>query len=593
MKHLIPDTVFDQHVIVLGKTRSGKSSVMRLMVEHLLDQGHAACIVDPKGDWWGLKASANGKQAGYPVVIFGGDHADVPLNSRSGAAVAELVATGNRSCIIDLGGWMPGARTEFWIDFSSSFFRMHRGRHYLVVDEVHNFCPKGKIMDPNSGKMLHWSNRLASEGLGKGISLLAASQRPQKVHNDFLTSCETLVAMRVIHKADRNAFEDWIDGCGDPEKGPEVVNSLAALKRGEAWVWSPEAEFGPKKIQFPMFATYDSFKAQSSVVPAKLKGWADVDLVEVTKKLEAVVKEAEANDPKKLQARIRELERQKVQVKSPVSIPTISSKTEREVRQLKQALKDAMNIIVKIETIGFEKGGVLPEEEMHKLMERIGEQISHMVDTKLSARKAQLENLQREAKRTLSRMKQIMEGDVTVQIAARRNEPVSIEMPRLRPAPQSSGIVSDGNLSVGEKACLTAAAQYDGGVERNQLSILTGYKRSTRDAYVLRLKNKGFIQDRGDKILATTEGISALGSFERLPEGPELQDYWRGKLPQGEKKIFEFLLPHKTNPVDRESITDATGYQRSTRDAYIMRMGAKKLVEQAGPGQVKLASFLF
>ena len=35
-KLLIPEAVFDQHIIVLGKTRSGKSSAMRLLVEHLL-----------------------------------------------------------------------------------------------------------------------------------------------------------------------------------------------------------------------------------------------------------------------------------------------------------------------------------------------------------------------------------------------------------------------------------------------------------------------------------------------------------------------------------------------------------------------------
>jgi len=306
----VPTEVFDQHIIVLGKTRSGKSSAMRFLVEHLLDAENPVCIIDPKGDWWGLKASADGKHAGYPVVIFGGEHGDVPLNARSGSAVAELVATGNRSAIIDLGGWMPGDRTQFWIDFASTYFRTHRGRHWLVIDEVHNLCPKGKIMDPNAGKMLHWTNRLASEGLGKGIAILAASQRPQKVHNDFLTSCETLIAMRVIHKADRDALKDWVDACGEPEKGKEVLNTVAQNERGEAWVYSPESKFGPEKIKFPMFSTYDSFKPQRAGDSAKLQGWAEVNLAEVTKKLETVVKEAEANDPAKLKQRIRELEQQ-------------------------------------------------------------------------------------------------------------------------------------------------------------------------------------------------------------------------------------------------------------------------------------------
>src|SRR5262249_45761598 len=144
-------------------------------------------------------------------------------------------------------------------DFASTLFAKNVGELYLVGDEFHNFAPKGKILDPQAGKCLHWSNRLLSEGRGLGIVCLTASQRPQKVHNDSLTSHETLVAMRVIHAAARGAIKDWIDGCGDPAKGKTVLDSLANLARGEAWVWSPEIGFGPTKVKFPMFSTLDSF----------------------------------------------------------------------------------------------------------------------------------------------------------------------------------------------------------------------------------------------------------------------------------------------------------------------------------------------
>src|SRR5277367_3072053 len=115
VKFPIPEAVFNQHIILLGKTRSGKSSVMRLCAEHLLEKGKPVTIVDPKGDWWGLKLSKDGKRPGYPMVIFGGDHADIPINPQSGNVVAELLSTGNRSSIIDLGGWTVADRTRFWI----------------------------------------------------------------------------------------------------------------------------------------------------------------------------------------------------------------------------------------------------------------------------------------------------------------------------------------------------------------------------------------------------------------------------------------------------------------------------------------------
>lgn len=365
MKPHIPDTVFSQHIAVLGKTGSGKSSVLRLFVEQLLDEAKPVCIIDPKGDWWGLKSSASGKSAGYPVVIFGGEHGDVPLNAHSGTHVAELIATGNRPCIIDLGGWTVADRTRFFIDFAGTMFRTTRGNRFLVIDEVHNFAPQGKIMNPEAGKMLHWANRLASEGRGKGLTIMSASQRPQKVHKDFLTCSETLVAMRVIHPLDRSAIKDWIDGAGDPSKGREVLDTLASMKRGEAWVWSPEIAFGPERLTFPLFRTYDSFAAQANSGEVKLKGWASVDLDEVRDKLAAVVEEAKANDPAELKKQIAELKRQKPAAAvdhSAIDRAVASAVKERdahwqkEVAKITNALRDRDSRLGKIESLAHLNG---------------------------------------------------------------------------------------------------------------------------------------------------------------------------------------------------------------------------------------------
>lgn len=308
----IPPGAFAQHTIALGKTRSGKSSKLRLIVERLLDdvRQRPVCIVDPKGDWWGLKSSADGRSAGYPVIIFGGEHSDLPINEHSGAAVAELITTEIPFSIIDLGGWMVGARTRFFIDFASTLFRLSRGARHLVIDECHNFAPQGRVIDPDSAKMVHWSNRIASEGAGKGITLISASQRPQKVHKDYVTSHETLIACRVIHPLDRNAIKEWVDGCADPSVGKEVVGALAGLDRKEAYVWSPEIGFGPSRVAFPMFRTYDSFKPQEAGSTGSLKGWAAVDLGAAQTRLAAIVEEAKANDPKALKATIIDLQKQ-------------------------------------------------------------------------------------------------------------------------------------------------------------------------------------------------------------------------------------------------------------------------------------------
>lgn len=313
-KLCFPAKVLDQHAVWLGKTGSGKSSALRGVVENLLDQGKRVCIVDPKGDWWGLKSSADGKSAGYPVIAFGDfkeqKASDIPINAQSGKHVAELIVSGNRPCIIGFRGWMPGQMTDFWIDFASTLFNTNTGELFVVIDEVHNFAPKGKIMDPKAGKVLHWTNRLLSEGRGLGLVFLIASQRPQKVHNDALTCCETLVAMRVNHAADRNALKEWIDGCGDKTHGQQILNSVADMERGEAFVWSPEIKFGPQRLKFPMFNTFDSFAPPQLQKKVSQSGWSEVDLEVVKEKLAAVIEESKANDPRELKKQIFELRRQ-------------------------------------------------------------------------------------------------------------------------------------------------------------------------------------------------------------------------------------------------------------------------------------------
>jgi len=547
----IPRAALAQHVIALGKTGAGKSSAMRLLVEGLLDDAKPVTIIDPKGDWWGIKSAADGKRPGYPVVIFGGEHADVPINAHAGAAVAELVATGNRPSLIDLGGWMVGERTRFFIEFASTLFKFTRGARHLVIDEVHNFAPQGKIMDVDAGKMLHWANRLASEGRGKGLTILAASQRPQKVHKDFLTGCETLIAMRVIHKLDRDAIKDWIDGCADPAKGKEVLTTLAGMKRGEAWAWSPEIEFGPERVKFPMFSTYDSFKPQAADA-GKLKGWAEVDLDEVRTKLAASIEQAQANDPTLLKKRIAELERQS----RTVPVPAKASQEDQKAAEQR----------------GFDRGVAEVQRAFAKHLKALKADTHQAIEGAFHGVLA-----------------------LPVDMPAYTAPPQQARAPVQRPAPRS-GAKSNGSgvrLPPGEKAVLSACIQFPDGLERSQLTVLTGYKRSSRDAYIARLREKGYILVNGEVVRATAEGEAALPDAEPLPTGAALRDYWMARLPPGERAILEVLISHYPVDIARAALDEHTEYKRSSRDAYLARLAAKQLVTEPERGTVRATDALF
>jgi hypothetical protein len=307
----LPDAALQQHIAVLGKNGSGKTYASKaVIVEPLLAAGKRVAIVDPTSAWWGLRSSADGKAPGFPVLVLGGDHGDLPLPVSGGAAVARLIVDQGVNLIADTGNLTVGERTRWMIDFAGAIYRLNRTPLYLVIDEAHVFAPQGKVPDPDTGKMLHAVNQLASGGRSRGIRLTMITQRPQKLHKDALTTADTLIAMRVLAPHDRDAVKAWIDGCGDPAHGRDVLNSLAQLKRGEGWVWYPEGGH-LLRTQFPGIRTFDSSATPTDGHAVKTpKGAAEIDLTEINKALAEAVREAEANDPKRLRAKLVELERE-------------------------------------------------------------------------------------------------------------------------------------------------------------------------------------------------------------------------------------------------------------------------------------------
>lgn len=80
----LPLDLVTQACAILAKRRVGKSYTARRIVEELLRAHQQVIILDPKGDWWGIRSAADGRGPGLPVTIFGGGHADVELTPSSG-----------------------------------------------------------------------------------------------------------------------------------------------------------------------------------------------------------------------------------------------------------------------------------------------------------------------------------------------------------------------------------------------------------------------------------------------------------------------------------------------------------------------------
>lgn len=541
---------------MLGKTGAGKSSALRHIVEHLLRENKRVCIIDPKGDWWGLKSSADGKGAGFPVIAFGDfkgqRQGDIPINERAGKHVADLVASGNRPCIIGFSGWTITAMTEFWIHFAEGIFSQNQGELYIIGDEFHNFAPKGSLKgkEGRGAMSLHWSNRLLSEGRGIGIVCLLASQRPAKVHNDTLTSCETLIAMRVTHAADRRAYEDWIDGCGDETQGREVIASVASMPRADAYVWSPEIGFGPKRVTFPMFKTFDSFAPPQLQKKVSQSGWAAVNLDEVKVKLATVIEEEKANDPGELKRKLQEAERKL----------RIAEQKAPETQQPAEIVTRTLPL--------FGDGTAKDIEDMAFTLNQKG--------TEMLSKAVEISDLLKEVRGQVASMAQN-------QPKPRFDSETSITRVRYAPTPSPRQFAKATNGDEGEltgmgRKMLTALAQHPEGLTKGQILTHAAYASSGPVSTTFGLLNRmGWTQSNGTILQITAEGRKVLGAYEPLPTGKALQEHVLNKAIPMERAFLTVIFEVYPGTITKGELLERTGYASSgpvsTTFARLVRLG--------------------
>ena len=553
----IPDAVLAQHTAFLGKTGSGKTSTAKLAVEQIVRDNPSArvCVLDPiKSDWWGLTSSADGKKPGLPFHVLGGPRGHVPLHDSAGKAIGELVATGALPLsIIDMADFPAGGLQKFFNDFAPALMKKMRGVVYLVIEEAHEFAPKERSGIGAENMAIHWAKKLATAGRSKGIRMMVLTQRTQALHNALLGSCDTMIAHRLTAPADQEPVKKWLKANVSKEIFEKVSSSLSSLKTGSGWLCSGEAQVADL-VQFPKISTYDNSATPTGDSTEHHVKTAPVDQEKLRSIIGDAVKEAEADNPKTLKAEIVRLTRELAT--KPPGVPTPDPK----------AVDDAYQN-------GLAEGLARGE----------------------SRAKAALAAVQRSLNEALATAGASIEGlDSPMPAAMPRRQVAAppVRAARLAAPQRQNAGLSGERLPPGETAVLIAAAQF-GTVEREQLTILTGYKRSSRDAYIQRLREKRFIEVSGSTVTPTQAGLDALpADYEPLPTGDGLQAYWLARLPEGERRVLEVLVGAYPASVERADIDTATGYQRSSRDAYLQRMKAKRLWEKDGSA-VRASEVLF
>jgi len=555
----------------IGRRGSGKTYGATKMAEEYSARNYQFIALDPVGIWYGLRLDGEDGGKGIDIPIFGGLHGDLPIEPTGGALIADIIVDRNICAVIDVSQFESDAdKARFVTSFADRFFFRKKASPspvHVFIEEAQEFVPQNPQKDEI--RMLHVMQRMIRLGRNYGIGASMISQRPQDVNKKALNQAECVFAFQLTGPQEIKAIADWVSEKG--EAADDLKKLLPALQRGHAHVWSPAwlrysgEVLIAKKRTFPAGST-----PKVGSTPLAARPLTPIDISNLRDTMAATIERAKEDDPRELRKRIRALE---AAANSTAAAPATTALDEETVRMLKEQM----------ETL---TANVAAQEARSAALENVFAQASELVN-QLAALFSNAEPPMIGTPVTLDDV-QLTYGKLQRKVDADYSTPgVTVHFPAKE---QRSAKPSDGSIPKGERDVLIVLAQH-GTLERNAITAYTGFKRSTRDAYLQRLKQRGYVDGAmGNSITITTTGLKALGSYEKLPTGRALLAWWIPKLPEGEAKILQ-LAARSQRGVSRDEITEKLGFKRSTRDAYIQRLAQKLLVTT--DGHIKAVEALF
>lgn len=565
----LPPDVVTQKIAILARSGAGKTHTATVLVEEVVKAHLPVVVLDPTGAWFGLRSSIDGKRPGLPVTILGGQHGDRPLSAGAGAGYADFVIDCPGAYVLDLSGFdTKKEELRFAGDFLARLYRAKATRReplLVVVDEADTFAPQQRD-DRDETPTTAALGSIVRRGRIRGLGVVLICQRAAALHKNVLNQTEVLIAMQVTGPQDRTAIDNWIKGNGTAEERATVLDSLASLQRGEAWIWSPSWLRTLKKVQIRQRETYDSSKTpEVGAAAPKLRTLAKVDLAALDERLKATLEQAKANDPNVLKSRLSTLERELAAARAVKPPPAAPAPPPERVEV--PVLRDSQ----------IERLGTLVEQ--------------------LNVRGKSLEIIAGELREAIARA-DVKHSD---QFAKKTRLPDPASAPRPAPVPRKipapkPGAGDAGSLGRAERALLAVMAQrIPKSSSRTQIAVLSGYSSgsSTFANALGKLRTLELVEGRGDDNRITEAGLEALGEHDAPPRGRALVTWWLGKLGKAERAMLECLIASYPAALTKEEISGATGYSgnSSTFANALGRLRTLELVE--GRGDARASAELF
>lgn len=579
----LPIEAVTESIGILAKRRAGKSTLARRLTEQFFKAKQQVTIVDPKGDWWGLLYARDGKRPGLPFIVLGGGHGHVPLELTAGEVVARLVVMERVNVILDLSHFRKDDIPTFMTPFLETLYRMKADEQYrtamtLIVDEADTIAPQ---KPDREGERLMASavEDIVRRGGQRGMGCVMITQRTAELSKSALTQIGILIVLRTIAPQDLKAMDAWIAVHGTAVERLTVRESLPTMAQGEAFVWAPGWPSGRgifERVQMHLPETFDSSSTPTGHKSRAPKHAARVDLGALEVRMAATLAHVKANDPTELKhtltsqrTELLALQRKFAAVvaeRDQLAIAVKGREAKAQIRRIERALSSVMRFHARVvdAVAKLQALGASDRAAWSSILASTDAYLEHMRQVDTRFRQGTQWTPPPAAAPVPPRG-----GAPTPTPKSAKTATVRDVVATTAPASADAGPIGKGEVDILRAVVAT------GGASREYVTLLTGFKKSTRNAYVQRLTARGLVVVDADRVTATAAGVAVAGPVERPPEGAALREWWYGRLPAGESVLLRLIVDGTAN---RDALTEASGFKKSTRNAYLQRLAARGLI---------------
>lgn len=234
---------------ILGIRDSGKTYTATEAAEELFDAGVPFIALDPIGVWHSLRIPGRGK--GYPVVVAGGRHGDLPLTIKNAGAIVRAAMEAGVSLVLDLfsmelskADWRRIVRETVEILLHEN---VDHGLRHIFIEEAAEFVPQR----PQDMLVFSAVEKLVRMGGNSKLGCTLINQRSADLNKSVLELCANVFVHRQTGKNTILDLKKWFEMLAlDKAKQTKIADSLPDLKSGQCWAFINDLK-APIRLQVP------------------------------------------------------------------------------------------------------------------------------------------------------------------------------------------------------------------------------------------------------------------------------------------------------------------------------------------------------